>query len=308
MNELKALVFDLDGVLTDTAELHYFAWKRLADELGLAFDREQNEALKGISRLGSLEIILQNNQKCDVYTRSEKEILANRKNKYYKELIETLTQKDVLPGISYLLDTEEVGEYLDLNKVIRTIPLGFDATAIIGKIFIVTGTGKYFKNVDADPETNLGIVRIASDGQTAELLWGYKDGGKFTSEFPAHLMSHMARLSVDPENRVVMHCHPTYTLAMNYVHELDEKKFTHSLWEMCTECIVVFPDGVGVLPWMLCGTNSIGEATAEKMKEFRLVVWGMHGIYGAGKTMDETFGLIRCTYDPAGSRCRAPYR
>ena len=61
---------------------------------------------------------------------------------------------------------------------------------------------------------------------------------------------------------------------------------------MCTECIVVFPDGVGVLPWMLCGTNSIGEATAEKMKEFRLVVWGMHGIYGAGKDLDETFGLI----------------
>lgn len=105
-------------------------------------------------------------------------------------------------------------------------------------------------------------------------------------------MSHMARLSVDPKNRVVMHCHPTYTLAMNYVHELDEKKFTHPLWEMCTECIVGFPDGVGVLPWMLCDTNPIGEATTEKMKEFRLVVWGMHGIYGAGKTMDETFGLI----------------
>ena len=105
-------------------------------------------------------------------------------------------------------------------------------------------------------------------------------------------MSHMARLKVDPENRVVMHSHPTYTLAMNYVHELDERKFTHTLWEMCTECIVVFPDGVGVLPWMLCGTNSIGEATAKKMEEFRLVVWGMHGIYGAGKTLDETFGLI----------------
>lgn len=149
-------------------------------------------------------------------------------------------------NISYLLDTNEVAEYLDLNEVKRTIPLGFDATSIIGKIFI--GTGKYFKNVDADPETNLGIVRIAGDGHTAELLWGYKDGGKFTSEFPAHLMSHMARLSVDPDNRVVMHCHPTYTLAMNYVHELDEKKFTHTLWEMCTECIVVFPDGVGVLP------------------------------------------------------------
>ena len=195
-------------------------------------------------------------------------------------------------NICYLLDTEEVGEYLDLNKVIRTIPLGFDATAIIGKIFIVTGTGKYFKNVMDDPETNLGIVRIAADGQTAELLWGYSDGGKFTSEFPAHLMSHMARLSVDPANRVVMHCHPTNLLAMTYVHDLDEKAFTRTLWQMCTECIVVFPDGVNVLPWMLCGTNEIGEATAAKMDTARLVVWAQHGIYGAGKDLDETFGLI----------------
>ena len=195
-------------------------------------------------------------------------------------------------NISYLLKDEEVAEYLDLNHVIRTIPLGFDASGLTGKIFIVTGTGKYFKNVEEDPENNLGIVKIAKNGKDAELLWGFQDGGRVTSEFPAHLMSHMARLSVDPENRVVIHSHPTNILAMNFVHELDEKKITHTLWEMCTECIVVFPDGVGVLPWMLCGTSSIGEATAEKMKTYRLVIWGMHGIYGAGKTMDETFGLI----------------
>ena len=201
-------------------------------------------------------------------------------------------------NISYLLKNNEVAEYLDLKKVIRTIPLmgvnevDFDASPLEGKIFIVTGTGKYFKNVEDDPETNLGIVRIGKGGKEVELLWGFKDGGRPTSEFPAHMMSHMARLSVDPENRVVMHSHPTNTLAMNFVHELDEKKFTHSLWEMCTECIVVFPEGVGVLPWMLCGTTEIGVATAKKMKGFRLVVWAMHGIYGAGKTLDETFGLI----------------
>lgn len=201
-------------------------------------------------------------------------------------------------NISYLLDENEVAEYLDINEVIRKIPLAgvneaqFDVTPLIGKIFIVTGTGKYFKNVKDDPETNLGIIRVSKDGKGVDLLWGYKDGGRPTSELPAHLMCHMARLKVDTQNRVVMHSHPTHTLAMNYVHELDEKKFTHTLWEMCTECIVVFPDGIGILPWMLCGTNEIGEATAAKMKDFRLVVWAMHGIYGAGKTMDETFGLI----------------
>lgn len=195
-------------------------------------------------------------------------------------------------NISMLLDSDEVAQYLDLDKVIRTIPTGFKADDLIGKIFIVTGTGKYFKNVEFDPENNLGIIRIANDGTTAELLWGYSNGGKFTSELPAHLMSHMARLKANPENRVILHCHPTYTLAMNYVHELDEKKFTRTLWQTCTECMVVFPDGVGVLPWMLCGTNEIGEATAKKMEEFRLVIWGLHGLYGAGKDIDEAFGLV----------------
>ncbi len=195
-------------------------------------------------------------------------------------------------NISYMLNEAEAKEYLDTEKVIREIPLGFNASALSEKIFIVTGTGKYFKNVEKDPENNLGIVRIGKDGKTAELLWGYSDGGKFTSEFPAHLMSHMSRLKVDPENRVIMHCHPGKLLAMTYVHTLDEREFTRTLWQMCTECIVVFPEGVNLLPWMLCGTNEIGEATAEKMETARLVVWAQHGIYGAGKDLDETFGLI----------------
>ena len=195
-------------------------------------------------------------------------------------------------NISVLLDTDEVAQYLDLDRVIRTIPTGFEAKPLIGRIFLVTGTGKYFRNIQKFPERDLGIIRIAEDGTTAELLWGYNDGGKFTSELPAHLMSHMARMEQNPENRVILHCHPTYTLAMNFVHPLEEKAFTHTLWEMCTECLVVFPDGIGVLPWMVCGTNEIGEATAEKMREYRLVVWGMHGLYGAGKDIDEAFGLV----------------
>ena len=194
-------------------------------------------------------------------------------------------------NISLLLDEDEVKEYLGMQPI-RTLPTGFEAPALEGKLFLVTGTGKYFKNVQYDPAKNLGIVRLANGGTEAEVLWGFSDGGRFTSEFPAHMMSHLARLAVDPENRVVMHCHPTNLLAMTYVHDLDERAFTRTLWQMCTECIVVFPDGVNVLPWMLCGTNEIGEATAKKMATARLVVWAQHGIYGAGKDLDETFGLI----------------
>ncbi len=195
-------------------------------------------------------------------------------------------------NISLLLEEEQVCEYVDTKKVLRTLETGFTAPSLEEKYFLVTGTGKYFKNVKYAPEVNLGLVHLVNEGQTAELLWGFADGGCFTSEFPAHMMSHAERLKVDSENHVVMHCHPTNLLAMTYVHTLDEKAFTRTLWQMCTECIVVFPDGVNVLPWMLCGTNEIGRATAEKMQTARLVVWAQHGIYGAGKDLDETFGLI----------------
>ncbi len=198
-------------------------------------------------------------------------------------------------NISLLLSEEQVAPYLETNgkqAVQRLLPIGFCEPSLAGKYFLVTGTGKYFKNVAADPACNVGLIRIAPFGETAQLLWGFSDGGTFTSEMAAHMMSHAARLSVDASNRVVMHCHPTNLLAMTFVHELNERAFTRTLWQMCTECMMVFPDGVGVLPWMVCGTNDIGRATAEKMKEVRLVVWAQHGIYAVGSSLDEAFGLI----------------
>ncbi len=195
-------------------------------------------------------------------------------------------------NISLLLKEEEVADVLDGAPVLREIPMGFCALPLAGRAFLVTGTGKYFKNVQYDPEDTLGLLRVGPDGETAQLLWGFSGGGCFTSELPAHLMSHMARLQAQEENRVVMHCHPANLLAMTYIHDLDERAFTRTLWQMCTECIMVFPEGVGVLPWMPCGTNEIGAATAEKMKTSRLVVWAQHGVYGAGRDLDEAFGLI----------------
>lgn len=195
-------------------------------------------------------------------------------------------------NISYLLDEEDVKPFLDLDKVIREIPMIFDASKLAGRYFIVTGSGKYFKNVINAPAENLGIVRVAANGKSLDLLWGLENDAVPTSELPSHFMSHIARLEVDPENRIIMHNHASHLLAMTFTHEMDEKAFTRTLWQMCTECLVVFPEGVSLLPWMVPGTNEIGEVTAAKMKETRLVMWPQHGVYGAGKDMDEVFGLI----------------
>ncbi|WP_148298733.1 rhamnulose-1-phosphate aldolase [Paenibacillus pini] len=195
-------------------------------------------------------------------------------------------------NISYILDEAEVATYFNINHVLRVLPLTFPVRELAGKYFIVTGSGKYFKNVISDPETNLGIVRVDSDGESIEVLWGFKNRTIPTSELASHFMSHIERLKVDPKHRVVMHTHATNVIAMTFIHELDEKKFTKTLWEMCTECIVVFPDGVSVIPWMVPGSSEIGRATANKMKDHRVVVWPQHGIFGTGTSMDEAFGLI----------------
>jgi len=196
-------------------------------------------------------------------------------------------------NISYMIDEKDIRHYFKKDKPIRQIPLGFEADPIVrGKYFLVTGTGKYFKNVKHAPEINLGLIKICECGKCADLLWGYKDGGKFTSEFPAHLISHAARLKINPNNRIIMHTHPTWTMCMGACTPLDEKEFTRRLWKSNTEGVVVFPEGIGVLPCMICGTNEIGVATAEKMEHFRIVSWTNHGVYGCGDTMDEAFGLI----------------
>lgn len=96
---LKAVIFDLDGVITDSARFHYIAWKGLADELSIDFDERYNEKLKGVSRMESLNLILENGGLKESYTMEEKCSMADKKNDRYKELICKITPSDVLPGI-----------------------------------------------------------------------------------------------------------------------------------------------------------------------------------------------------------------
>lgn len=96
---VRGFIFDLDGVLTDTAEFHYRAWQRLADEVGLPFDRAANEHLRGVSRRASLDLILRGRE----YPEDQIEAMLARKNGYYLEAIREITPADVLPGARELL-------------------------------------------------------------------------------------------------------------------------------------------------------------------------------------------------------------
>lgn len=103
MNKIKACIFDLDGVIVDTAVYHYKAWKRLANELGFDFTEEDNEKLKGVSRVASLNLILQWGGLTK--TNAEKEELATRKNNWYVEMINKMTPDEVLPGAKEFVES-----------------------------------------------------------------------------------------------------------------------------------------------------------------------------------------------------------
>ena len=123
MGEIKGLVFDLDGVITDTAERHYLAWKRIAHRLGIAIDREWNERLKGISRTESLELILAENPTL-LLDSEEKAQLLKEKNEHYLELIAEITAADILPGIPELLEeAKNAGYRMAIASASKNAPL-----------------------------------------------------------------------------------------------------------------------------------------------------------------------------------------
>lgn len=100
---IKGIIFDLDGVITDTAQLHYNAWKKLAEELEIFFDYKFNETLKGVSRMDSLDEILIYGKKQNDYSTAEKEALAEKKNNHYIQELNKLNSESILPGIKEVL-------------------------------------------------------------------------------------------------------------------------------------------------------------------------------------------------------------
>jgi len=147
---IKAVIFDLDGVIVSTDHCHYEAWKMMADEENIYFDEAINNRLRGVSRMASLEIVLERAEKS--YTEDEKSELAERKNNYYKELITKLTPDDILPGAMENL------EELKKNEIKIAIGSSSKNTPIILKqvgldsYFDAVSDGNNITNSKPDPE------------------------------------------------------------------------------------------------------------------------------------------------------------
>lgn len=196
-------------------------------------------------------------------------------------------------NLSYRIKPEEV-DLVKENFVSREWqPIGTTVKTLAGEYFLVTGSGKYFRNVILDPEDSICIIELDERGENYRIVWGLVNGGRPTSELPSHLMNHEVKvIATGGKHRVIYHAHTTNIIALTFVLPLEDRVFTRELWEMATECPVVFPEGVGVVPWMVPGGREIAVATSELMKKYNLAIWAHHGMFASGEDFDLTFGLM----------------
>lgn len=199
-------------------------------------------------------------------------------------------------NMSYRLtdsEAEEIKENFNYNGEWKDIGKDVMVPEFFGKYFIFTGSGKYFQNIKDQPEDSLCVLTVNEAGDKYKVVWGLVNGGRPTSEVSAHLLTHSIKSkATDGRYRVVYHSHPKYINVLTYILPLKSEVFTRELWEMMTECSIVFPNGVGVMDWMVPCCAEIGIATGNLMEKYDAVVWPHHGLVCSGETADMAFGVM----------------
>ncbi len=171
--------------------------------------------------------------------------------------------------------------------------IGTTVPELCEEMFLITGTGKFFKNAAEYPEETIGIIEIDSKGENYRILWGFLNGGRPTSELPTHLMNHEVKKKwTNNRHRVIYHAHTTNIISLTFILPQTDEVFTRQLWDMMPECPVVFPEGLGVIEWMVPGGEEIGMKTSKMMEEYNIVIWSNHGTFCSEETFDFTFGLM----------------
>ncbi|MEF2245782.1 beta-phosphoglucomutase [Paenibacillus sp. IITD108] len=204
-DKLQAVIFDLDGVITDTAEHHYLAWKAIGDELNLPFTRDFNENLKGVSRLESLRLLLSLSPVELNYSEEQLNALAERKNDLYKELIAQIKPSDVLPGIPELL-----GQLKRLGIKTAIASASKNAFSVIKNLkmeeqFDIIVDAAEIKNSKPDPEVFLAAAEQL--GVKPEACVGIEDA---VAGVEAIRSAHMTAVAIGKKEHFP-HAHVTYS-------------------------------------------------------------------------------------------------
>lgn len=198
-------------------------------------------------------------------------------------------------NLTYRMTVEEVDECRGFFSETSNDwkELGVTAKNLADEYFIATGSGKFMRNVPLSPKDNICIVQMNDSGNAYRVVWGLESGGAPTSEFPSHLLNHsVKKAATSGMHRVIYHAHTPNVIALTFITPLNSKEFSRILWKSMTECPIVFPNGIGVISWMIPGGAEIAKASAELMTDYDAIIWAHHGTFCSGPDFDTTFGLM----------------
>lgn len=176
---------------------------------------------------------------------------------------------------------------------------------LAGARVLVTASGSHLRNLSHDPSTNAGVIELDGSGASWRTVWGFADGGNPSSELETHLAVY-ARCARRPDGdsstriRVVYHAHCPHAIALSTVIPASSYAWTRTLWRCMTEGIIVFPQGIAALPWMVPGSPELASATSEALDLYPACVWAQHGIMARAAGFDEVFGLVETIEKCAG--------
>jgi rhamnulose-1-phosphate aldolase len=194
---------------------------------------------------------------------------------------------DVSDHLAQVVDDFDSGEWQDLPSVFPSLG---------GRCYLVTGTGRRFRDFARDSENNSVLLRIDDDGIRHQVLWGGLDVPDIrpTSEFPSHLRLQQHLRSSGGRKTAVLHTHPTELIALTHMLDcVDQDGLNQALWSVHPELRVFLPRGVGLVSYTLPGSEALGIATVEQIQQgCEVAVWQYHGCLAVGADVLQAFDLI----------------
>lgn len=172
---------------------------------------------------------------------------------------------------------------------------------LAGQSFLVTATGSRMRDLVDDPTCGVGVVTVSEDGSGYFVSWQGTERFSPSSELPSHLAIHALRASTGGPCGAVLHAHPDELVALSLRKEFqNEKGLNETLMSVHPEAAVLIPEGVGLVPYLLPGSEELSDATFKAFRDHRVVIWANHGAISTGRDLDEAFDLMSIANKLAG--------
>lgn len=204
-------------------------------------------------------------------------------------------------NLTYRLDEAQVAGLKPVFSKGRWVDLKRPVPNLSGQCFLMSASGAFLSKMFTDFESLAGVIQVNDSGRAWRTLWGFDGGANPSSELETHLAAFdVAMRAGDGADRVVYHAHGPNVIGLSSVIEPNPRAWTRALWKIMTEGVIVFPEGLGVAPWMVPGSPELAERTCRIMERHRVCIWTHHGLMSRAAGFDEVFGMVDTVEKCAG--------